>query len=107
MLLELQDPVPRAELMLCGILFRILYSYWLYGNSAPVGKDIWKLGKIIDIPSKNKVVIQYPGNVESGNLNLPNMKQIIRSPRNVSIISAIDDLGLNSRDYFNKLKKEN
>ena len=67
------------------------------------GKDGWKIGKIVEVPSRNKVVIQYPGNSKAGIDELPQLKKIVRSPRNISIISVAGEVDLNSRKYYEQL----
>ena len=73
-------------------------------DNPSLGVDIWKLGRVVELPSKNKVVLEYASNTTSGNYGLLKLKQIVRSPRNISIISAAGDVNLNSRKYFEQLK---
>ena len=74
-----------------------------YTENAAMGKDVWKLGRVESIPQKNKVVITFPGNTEIK--GQPKMKTIVRCPRNISIISAVGEINLNSEEYFNRIKE--
>lgn len=68
-----------------------------------MGEDIWKIGRIEGIPKKNQVVISYPGS--SNSKGMPKLKTITRCPRNISIISGVNELSLNSSDYFKQLNE--
>ena len=72
-----------------------------YTENSAMGQDVWKLGRIESIPSKNKVVISFP--ISAAKKELPKLKTIVRSPRNISIIAAADEIDLNSREYHRKL----
>ena len=72
-------------------------------ENAGLGKGFWKIGKVVSVSSKNKVTIKYPGNTFHGKYKLPVLREITRSPRNISIISPVDAVDLNSRNYFEKI----
>ena len=72
-----------------------------YTENAAMGRDVWKLGKIQSIPKKNQVIITFPGNTQKK--GLPKMKTIQRCPRNVSVISAAGEIGLNTKEYHQKI----
>ena len=77
-----------------------------YTENSAMGKDVWKLGTIVDLPSKNKVVIEFTSNFTGGKYGLPKLKTIVRSPRNISIISSAEEIALNSREYYEQLVKD-
>jgi hypothetical protein len=72
-----------------------------YTENAAMGGDVWKLGRIQSIPKKNQVIITFPGNTHKK--GLPKMKTIQRCPRNVSVISAAGEIGLNTKEYYQKI----
>ena len=74
-----------------------------YNENFSMGKDTWKLGRITEIPKKNKVVITFPSKFNKK--DVPQMKTIVRCPRNISIIASADELDLNSRAYYDNLTK--
>ena len=74
---------------------------FIYSENSAMKKDIWKLGRITEIPKKNKVIIKFPGNPT--NKGLPTSKYLARCPRDISIISAAGDIELNSRKFYNEL----
>lgn len=71
---------------------------FIYSENAAMKKDIWKLGRITEIPKKNKVIITFPGNHTTN--GIPDMRTISRCPRDISIISAAGDVELNSRKFY-------
>ena len=78
----------------------VLFTY----TENAMGKNVWKLGKIKSIPKRNQVVISFPGNTyEKG---IPKMKTLQRCPRNVSVISAAGEIGLNTKEYHEKIIKK-
>ena len=65
--------------------------------------EIWKLGKVVEIVKGGQgVIISYSSVSPNGKTR---MSCVSRSPRDVVIISSVDDLGLNSVEFFNKIKK--
>ena len=74
---------------------------FIYSENSAMKKDVWKLGRITEIPKKNKVIIKFPGNPT--NKGLPTSKYLARCPRDISIISAAGDVELNSRKFYNEL----
>lgn len=79
---------------------------FIYTERPGLGKDIWKIGRIKSIPRSDKVEIEFPGKAPTGIHHLPEKKVLVRSPRNISIISAVGDLNLNSRKYFESVQME-
>ena len=73
-----------------------------YNEGNYTGKDIWKIGRILSIPKKNQVIIEFPGNKIVNGLH--KLRTITRNPRNISIISAVEEIDQNSRAYFENLK---
>jgi hypothetical protein len=78
---------------------------FIYSENFAMGKDVWKIGKITEIPKKNKVVIAFPGAPTSK--GLPQLKTLSRCPRDISIISAAGDIELNSRKFYDEIVSEN
>ena len=80
---------------------------FIYSENVAMGKDLWKIGRIIEIPKKNKVVIEFPGTPTAK--GLPRLKTLSRCPRDISIISAAGDVDLNSRKFYDRIvsKQEN
>ena len=66
-------------------------------------KTEWKIGKVLSKPSQFKIVIEYPSNKTYGKDKLFRLTQIVRSPRDISIISAVEDIDLNSKKYYEKI----
>jgi hypothetical protein len=65
--------------------------------------ETWKIGKIVEIIKNGKgVIISYPSILPNGKSK---MNTVTRSPRDVSVVSSVDDLDLNSKEFFNKIKK--
>ena len=75
---------------------------FIYNENPSMNADIWKLGRVVEV-SVRKVKISFP--VKSVPGKLPKMKFIERSPRDISIISAADDINLNSWEYFEKISQ--
>jgi hypothetical protein len=78
---------------------------FMYNENPGVGKDTWKLGRIVEMPKQNRVVIAFPG--PSKKLDTPALKHLSRCPRDVAIIHAAGEIDLNSREYLEKLIKNN
>jgi hypothetical protein len=57
------------------------------------------------MPKQNRVVIAFPG--PSKKLDTPALKHLSRCPRDVAIIHAAGEIDLNSREYLEKLIKNN
>ena len=66
----------------------------------------WKTGRIVEIPSPDKVVIEYCKKSTYGKHKLHKLTQIVRSPRKICIISAAGELYPNSKEYHNKFIKK-
>ena len=75
---------------------------FIYNENPSMNADIWKLGRVVEV-SVRKVKISFPMKSVPG--KLPKMKTIERSPRDISIISAADDVNLNSWEYFEKISQ--
>ena len=73
-----------------------------FNENPGLNKDTWKIGKVKDKPKENSILISYPGKLSTNGLY--EMKVITRSPRNISIISATNEIDLNSREYFNRIR---
>ena len=78
---------------------------FMYNENPGVGKDTWKLGRIVEMPKQNRVVIAFPG--PSKKLETPALKHLSRCPRDVAIIHAAGEIDLNSREYLENLIKNN
>ena len=70
-----------------------------------MNRHTWKTGRIVSKIDKNNVCIEFCSNKTHSKDKLFKLTQIIRSPRNISIISSVDDVDLNSRSYFDKVNK--
>lgn len=77
---------------------------FIYNENAAMRSDFWKLGKVTNVDNPRKIEVTFAGNSVPG--KLPKLKTIIRSPRQICVISAADDTDLNSREFFEKLKSE-
>ena len=65
--------------------------------------ETWKIGKVTELREEGrKLLIFYP--VSSACGKRPKMATLFRSPRDVSVISSVDDLNLNSHEFFETLK---
>ena len=69
-----------------------------------MGQGGWMIGKITAIQSKNRIEVSFPTGTSPKGMKLPKLKQITRSPRNISIIISSDEFDLNSKKYFNKIR---
>ena len=66
----------------------------------------WKIGKVVEILKGGRaVMIAYPGPVSGLDHELPKMKYVQRSPRDICIVSAASDLNLNSSEFFEKITR--
>ena len=65
----------------------------------------WSIGKVSDLLNDGRrVECSYPHKLPNGSTK---MMSIIRSPRDICIVSAVDDVPLNSREFFSRIKKSN
>ena len=65
--------------------------------------ETWKIGKVVEILKKGQgVIISYPYILPNGTVKL---MVVDRSIRDISLVSSVDDLCLNSAEFFNKVKK--
>ena len=70
-------------------------------------KDEWRTGRVVEILSSDKVVIEYCKKSTYGKHQLHKLTQTVRSPRKICVISAVDELYPNSREYHDKnIKKQ-
>jgi len=78
---------------------------FVYTENPAMKQGVWKLGRITEI-SKNgrKVTIEFPATTLPGKPS--KLKTIVRCPRDVCIISAADDVNLNSNEYFDRITRE-
>ena len=61
----------------------------------------WRIGRVVDILKKGRgVLISYPSTVGTK----VTMRFVERSPRDISVISSVTDLNLNSREFFQQIK---
>ena len=72
-----------------------------FDENPGIGKNTWKLGRIQSTPKKNQVIIAYPGPTLTNGTTV--MKNLSRNPRNISIISAADEIDMNTRKFFEKI----
>ena len=69
---------------------------FIYLDNTAIGNNTWKIGRVIDIIKKNKILIEYPAT--------PTTKRTVtRCPRDISIISAAGDVDLNSRKFYEQI----
>ena len=52
---------------------------FIHTENANMGSHGWKIGRIVSIPNKNKVVIEYASNILSGKHKLPKLTTVTRS----------------------------
>ena len=77
---------------------------FVYNENATMRSDFWKLGRVTNVDNPRKIEVTFAGNSVPG--KLPKLKTIIRSPRQICVISAVDDTDLNSREFFERIKSE-
>ena len=73
-------------------------------TESSLGNSGWKIGRVVSIPDKSKVVIEYPSNKEYGEHGLKKLSTLVRSPRNISVIHRVEELDLNSNAYHQSLQ---
>jgi hypothetical protein len=65
--------------------------------------ETWKLGKIVEIIKGGLgVILLYVTFLPNGKVKT---SCVTRSPRDIVVVSSVDDLSLNSTEFFNKIKK--
>lgn len=63
----------------------------------------WIIARVVEVQSGGRrILCSYPHKLPNGSTR---MTTIIRSPRDICIISAATDVQLNSREFFNRIKK--
>ena len=72
-------------------------------TESSLGNSGWKIGRVVSIPDKSKVVIEYPSNKEYGEHGLNKLSTLVRSPHNISVIHRVEELDLNSNAYHQSL----
>jgi hypothetical protein len=67
----------------------------------------WKLGKIVEILKAGRgVLISYPSIPQGFKVaDVPVMRFVERSPRDIAVISSMADLNMNSKEFFTKIRK--
>ena len=67
----------------------------------------WKLGKIVEILKAGRgVLVSYPCIPQGSKVaDVPVMRFVERSPRDISVVSSMADLNMNSKEFFTKIKK--
>lgn len=82
----------------------VLFVY-LDGLKAKSGAQ-WKLGKVITVHSgSRKVTIAFPEKSQPGSLKIPKLKTLIRCLREVSVIHAVGDFSINTKEHFKACNK--
>ena len=67
--------------------------------------EVWKIGKVVEILKEGRgVIISYPQILPNG---VSKLSVVNRSVRDICLVSSIDDLNLNSKEFFDKIKKIN
>ena len=77
---------------------------FIYNENSAMKQDVWKLGEVSNIDNPSKLIITFMANSKGD--SLPRKKTIVRSPRQVCVISNENDLNLNSREFFEYLKQQ-
>ena len=76
-----------------------------FKDNASSKLETWKIGKVIELQNDGrKLLIAYPRTNPAGKTVL---SSVLRSPRDVSVISAATDLPLNSEEFFKQIRKAN
>ena len=74
---------------------------FIFNENPGLNTNTWKLGIVTEIRSKNSIGIEYPsGTDRKGNIT---KKVLHRCPRDISLISAANELPINSKEYFNQI----
>ena len=76
-------------------------------TESSLGSINWKIGRVLSIPDRTKVVLEYPSNKEHGKYNLKKLSTLVRSPRNISVIHRVEELNLNSNKYYQSIHNQN
>ena len=71
-------------------------------NDSSTGKE-WKLGRVIEVNDR-KVKVMYTKNADFG--NVPSIKFVERSVRDISILVSESDTPLNTPEYLSNLNTE-
>ena len=71
-------------------------------NESKLGNS-WRIGRVVDNPVENKLIIEYCSNRTYGKNGSFKLDKIVRSPRDVSVLFNANDVLLNSNDYYKTL----
>ena len=71
-------------------------------NSSNSGTT-WRTGRVTEIIDPTKVQIQYCSSKTQGEHGLFRLSKVTRNPRELSVIIGIDELDLNSHEYYDRI----
>lgn len=65
--------------------------------------EVWKLGKVVEIVKGGQgVIISYVTFTPNGKVRMSN---VARSPRDIFVVTSVDELSLNSSEFFQKISR--
>lgn len=74
---------------------------FVFNDSSYSKSDVlWKLGKVSEVKPR-KITVKYFVKTDGKGLSI--MNEVVRNPRDVSIIYSIDQLCMNTKDHHKKL----
>ena len=73
---------------------------FIYNENPGLNKDVWKLGRVVKVVNQRKIELTFPDNSAP---DKSKMRVLTRSPRQICIISSVEDTDLNSRQFYDKI----